>query len=474
MNFLRFFTREEPVAGLDISEEYLRLVSLETDYKTGEMKIAAIAEEPLLKETIANGAIKNKDALISALKKLGGRVTDKLEYFVVSIPSDQIYYKMFPFPKAVSGEKLEEAMKLTVGFQLPFKLEDVYLDWEKPDETKTAEETNEISFAAVRKKIIDDYLECLSKAKINAVAVEFHPLSAMRVMNSDKETYLVSQKSPSGVVLFIFKNKLLRFLRSLPKEFIGDDLLPKEVEKVKNFYATRNGGVTKSFSFEELKIDPKFSKTPEIKTNENKWLVSVGAALRAVLPRKEDKLISLMPLGTEKAYEYTRAVSFSAFITNMTIGVSIFFAGSFLASLGLMMTIQENFSKQISSLSSLPVSQDITDLESRAEKFNSIVGETSPLVGSIPKWSVFFEELLKVLPKDIVINGMSLPGPEQRISLSGMAQNRGALNNFRKTLQSWPAATAVEFPVTNLEQRENIPFQASFVLSDPGALYNWK
>ena len=25
-------------------------------------------------------------------------------------------------------------MKLTVGFQLPFKLEDIYLDWEKQDE----------------------------------------------------------------------------------------------------------------------------------------------------------------------------------------------------------------------------------------------------------------------------------------------------------------------------------------------------
>ena len=194
MRFSRFFTREEPVAGLQISEEYLRLVSLETDYKTGEMKVAAIAEEPTPKDTIANGMVKNKDVLISSLKKLGGKIKDGLEYFVVSIPADQVYYKMFPFPKTVSGEKLEEAMKLTVGFQLPFKIEDIYLDWEKPGENKVSEETNEISLAAVRKKIIDDYLECLSKAKINAVAIEFHPLSAMRVVNSDKETYLVSQK----------------------------------------------------------------------------------------------------------------------------------------------------------------------------------------------------------------------------------------------------------------------------------------
>lgn len=473
--FLRFFTREEPVAGLDISEDYLRLVSLETDYKTGEIKIAAMAEEAMPKDAIINGVVKNKDALILSLKKLVNKAGADLKYFVASIPGSQIYYKMFPFPKAVSGEKLEEAMKLTVGFQLPLKLEDIYLDWEKPDEKIAAgDTTNEISLAAVKKTIADDYLECFSKAGIKTVAVEFHPLSIMRVVSSDKEAYLATQKNPSDTLIFIFKDKLLRFLRSVPKEYVKDDSLPLEIKKVENFYATKNGGVGKSLSFGELKIDPKFLKNAEIKKSESKWLVSVGAALRAILPRKEDKLISLMPLGTEKAYEYQRLASFSSFITNMSIGISIFFAGSFLASFALMMTIQENFSKQISSLSSLPVSEDVAGLEARAEKWNTLIGETSPLVATLPKWSIFFEEFLRILPKDVAINNVSLPSPEQRIGISGTAQNRGALNNFRKTLQGWTSVVAVEFPATNLEQRENIPFQASFVLSDPAALYNWK
>lgn len=474
MNFLRFFTREESVAGLEISEEYLRLVFLETDYKTGEIKIAALAEEATPKDAIINGVVKNKDIFVSSLKKLVSKAGTDLKYFVVSIPGSQIYYKVFPFPKTVLGEKLEEAMKLTVGFQLPFKLEEIYLDWEKQEEKAALENPNEISLAAVRKYVIDDYLECLSKALINAVAIEFHPLSVMRVINSDKETYLAMQKNVSDTSVFVFKNKVLRFLRSVPKEYIGDDSISAEIKKIENFYATKNGGVNKRLSFSELKIDPKFLKSPEIKNNESKWLVSTGAALRAVLPRKEDKLISLMPLGTEKAYEYQRAASFSNFITNLSIGLSIFFAASFIASFILMITLQDNFSKQISSLSSLPVSEDASGLESRAEKWNTLIGETAPIVATLPKWSIFFEEFLSILPKDIAVIGLSLPGPEQRVSINGTAQNRGALNNFRKTLQGWTNITNVEFPATNLEQRENIPFQASFTLSNPETLYNWK
>ncbi len=474
MRFLRFFTREEPVAGLEISEERLRLVLLETDYKTGEIKIGALAEEPLPKGALENGIVKNKEVLVLSLKKISGKSGGDIKYFIASIPSGQIYYKMFPFPKTVSGEKLEEAMRLTVGFQLPFKLEDVYLDWEKPRNGKDDDNINEISLAAVRKTVVDDYLDCFSKSGINVVALEFHPLSAMRVVSSDDEPYLAHRKNSSDSLIFIFKNKILRFVRSLPKEHVNDDSLPAEVKKVENFYATKNGGVKKILSFGELKIDPKFLKAPEIKNNESDWLTAVGAALRAVLPRKEDKLISLMPLGTEKAYEYERAVSFSSFITNMTIGISIFFAGSFLASLALMMTIQDNFSKQISSLSALPVSADLVSMEAKAGKWNALVGETTPLVSAIPKWSAFFEEFLAVVPKDIIISGVSSPSPESRVSINGIAQNRVALNNFRKTLQGWTKVASVEFPATNLEQRENIPFQASFALSDPAELYNWK
>ena len=97
-------------------------------------------------------------------------------------------------------------------------------------------------FGRRKKYVIDDYLECLSKAGINAVAIEFHPLSAMRVVSSDKETYLATQKNASDASVFVFKNRVLRFLRSMPKEYVGDDSLSAEVKKIENFYATKNGG----------------------------------------------------------------------------------------------------------------------------------------------------------------------------------------------------------------------------------------
>ena len=477
MNFLSFFTREEPIAGLAIEEDVLRLVLLKRHPETGQREIQTFATKTVSRGVITDGIITDRSALTASLKKLLARSNVRLNYFIVSIPANQTYYKIFSFPKNIDTEQLEEAMGLVADFQLPFAADDVEIDWEKviiKEEWKeTTGPSHVVALAVLKKKVTNEYLACLNDAGIKTVALEIHPQSIERVSSEDKTGKLIIHKTPSNVLLYIIEEQTLRFLRSIPNAQLQGKELSEEIRKIANFYETTAQTTLQILPLDAQQINASIATNEEMRENISAWMIALGAAARGALPRKSDDLISLMPLGTEKAYEYQRAASFSIFLTHLAITFSIFFAASFLAAFALMIMIQENFSKQINALPPYRLPK-ISLTEDHAKRMNVIIAQTSTLVKTLPRWSGFMEELIGKIPSDITISNLSIPSPGATISMSGVAKNRVALNNFRKTLQGWPTITSLDLPTTNLDQREDIPFQASFVPSDPQFIYNWK
>lgn len=433
MNLINVFTREEPIAGLEISETYLRLAIL-------GLKV---------EEALTNGVSKTE-----SLKNLLKKSKTKVRYVIVSVPADNSYSRIFSFPKSLAGEKLEETMKLTVGFQLPVKLEDIYLDWEKV-ETKDKEK-NEIFLAAMPKTTINDYINVLNAAELKPVAIELHPQSFLRVMDLENDkTVLVKMMSKTSVGIFIIKNRVLRFSRILPENFLDEAKLELEVRKITDFYESENGPIAQSIKFGEP----------------DKWLISTGAATRGLLPRSKDTLISLMPIGTEQAYEFQKAVAFIEFLSSLAVGFAIFFSAAFLAIWLLIVSVQQQTLNQLEILSSLPLPQDTVELENKALKFNTLVNFSSDIIKTLPRWSFVIEELrLKTLPA-ISLTNVSLSSTSETINIIGIAKDRDQLNLFKKNLESSTLFREIILPLTNLEQEENIPFSISFKLKEPQKLY---
>lgn len=473
MNLLRFFTQDEQIAGLAITEEALRLVFLQHDRNTQEALITTKEEELLPAGVIVDGIIKDKDALTSSLKALLAKTKPNLKYFTVSIPGDRAYYKVFSFPKNITNEKIREAMDLATSFQLPFPKENVYFDWEKGANNGEGEEFS-IILCALKKEIADDYIACLKKAGIKVIALEIHPLSILRLAEPSPDTTLVTEKGGSGTLIFIVKNGIIRFMRMIPRTFINNDDVQKEITKVCTFYETEHGPVSAIINSAELPWRTEILTYSTQIEDRAQWSAALGAAVRAAIGRSKDNFMSLMPIGTEKAYEYQRAAAFSNLITNVSVGLSFFFAISFIASYGLMLTIQGNFSRQISGLGAVAMPTDAAIVEERVQNINTLVTKTSAITRSIPRFSNIVEEITAKASQDITINNLTIPSPEGRIGISGVAKDRASLNAFRNTLREWNTITTLDFPTTNLEQNENIPFQAAFSLSDPQSLYNWK
>ena len=477
MNLLSLFTREEPIAGLEITDTHLRVALLELKKEKDSSKkgvenlvtkVKFLAEEALPDNVVVNGSLQNTENFVKSLKNLLNKSEIKIRYVIASIPANDIYSRVFSFPKTIQGEKLEETMKLTMGFQLPLKPEDVYLDWQKLETSGQ----NEILLSAAFKKNINDFVFALDLAGLKTVAIEFHPISFCRALDAkNDETVLIKVRQKSSIGIFIVKNKVPLFVRVLPEQFSTKKLFDKELEKIVDFFESEKGKIGKIIDISETKIIDKFSEHPEIKKDNGKWLVSVGAALRGLTPRAEDNFISLMPIGTEQAYEYQKAIVFFEFVSNAAVGLAIFFIAAFTGVLILIMTIQQKVSKEVENIGSLPLPSDTAELENKARELNNLISATSDIVKILPRWSAILEELKTRIISGILPSSVNLPSPNGIINVSGIAQNRGQMNQFKKIMEDSSVFTEINLPLTNLEQKENIPFNMSFKLKNTIQIY---
>ncbi len=318
-DILKLFTREEPIAGLEISDSFLRIALLDLEtrklskkntdpegsrqgtYGAGETQkeekiitVKAFREKPLKEGIIANGEIKDMNGLVAALKELLKEIKPRINYAVVSISSDNIYSRLYSFPKTLSGVKLEETMNLTVGFQLPVEPEKVYLDWEKIE----SKEKNEIFLAAIPKSIINAYMEALMAAGLRTVAIEFYPMSVSRVIKvPENENILTVIFSKDKADISIIGGRAVRFNRLAPLSRFPDEVsFSDEIRKTADFYESESknsvseialigeGGKISGLSLPVSQgvIKSPFAEHTEIKKDGSRWLISVGAALRGM------------------------------------------------------------------------------------------------------------------------------------------------------------------------------------------------
>lgn len=464
MNIVSLFTRRERIVGIDINDAEIRLAILGED-KNGAPRIALLASEKVPPGIIAGGVVKDPKALTLTLAKLvrsahEGRKKTNITYAIVSISADAAYTRLYDFPSSIKGARLEETMKLTVGFQLPVKTEDVYLDWEKT----TNETKNEVSLSSMKKSAVDAYLTALHDAGIRTVALEIHPQSTARSAEFSNKTTLLVEESTDSTVFSIISAGIVQFVRAVPKTNLPNDKVREEIRKISDFAEAK--GIKPEITTTIGKLMPRepFSLYPNLKDEGGMWLIAIGAAVRGLIPRDKDTLVSLLPVGTETAYAYQKAQIFSAFIANIIVGLSIFFIATFAGTWLLLVSIEQRIAAQVERAASLPLPENASGLEERAVKLNALVAQTLPLVQSFQTWSPVLNEIKARVTAGIFITGISIPGPSNQIGITGVAKTRQSLNEFKRSLDDSAIFGTITLPLTNLEQRENIPFSASFVL----------
>lgn len=464
MRFLNVLNQDEQVAGLEISSGFLRLCLIGKDKKTNVPTITQLLAQPLPEGVIVGGEIKNHGAFIASLNELKKNLSIKVRYTVVSIPANPIYFRWVQFPRSINATKLTETMNTFLNFQLPKNKEDVYSDWHKTEQTKEWD----TFVVSAPKQILNPYIELLGATGFTPIAIEFRPLSIGRAATLPKDqAVLLTSSNKEGTEIFVVKNGALLFSRFVPAQFSGQ--LSEEIRKVSASLEADGQQITEVLDIKDVKSNPELS-FPEGLKDVSEWLAPLGAALRGALPRAEDRFLSLMPASTQKAYSYQKAINFSVFLAHLTIGLTIFFTAAYIGTWLLLLSLQQSTAKSVDILSSQPTQNSNTQAENKIREANKFIAATSSIIKTSPQFSILVENLKEKVTEGITITNLGLSSSDQ-VVIAGVSRNRPDLNRFKKSLESSEYLTDVALPLTNLQQKENIPFSISFKLKDINVLY---
>jgi hypothetical protein len=282
--------------------------------------------------------------------------------------------------------------------------------------------------------------------------------------------------------LAVVMNNNAIFSQSIPNNKLNDNL-SKEAQKIINYYDWLNITIRNTILIGDFK-DQKIKKLPlkivEVETiskingleKDLKWFIALGAAMRGLIPRKDDQIISLMNIGTEKAYKQEKINSTTNFLISLNAALAIFFFAAFMATWSLISIIQNNYIKQISSFYILPSSENSMILNEKVADFNSLIDQMSVIVQKEPLWSKVIEETKNKVVVGISINNIALSSIDGLLSITGIAINREAINALKQSFESSEIFGEVAIPLDNLGKKVDIPFSMTFRIKSPELIYN--
>lgn len=508
MEILKYFTPNQSIAGLEVSDNALRLVLLKTEKEKPASgagpkkpgikrdflkfkksvyvtKIAEAIEENLEEGVVEDGILKNPQLFVRSLTRLIKKAKTKVRYVVLSLALPGVYTKLFSFPSVIDDENIVSTMRLTLDMQLPVNTSEYYFDWEQHDES----EGKEVLLAGAPSKAVEVYKKTLLLSDLHIVAVEISPFSIARALDASitKKPLLLAIFNKEGFTLSVLKNGLAHFNRSIPYAHRGRAAVPEEVRKVMDYYeAEYHERIEQICLAGEDVVEKKKSKekwpletvsveslTPlaEKLPNPRNFLPSLGAARRGIVPRSIDRQISLMEIDTKTAFETQKAVVFAQLLSYIAIFFSIFIVVATAGILALSVAMEKTIIDGITALSAIPVPAGSAELEKKANDLNMLFKHEADLARQIPRWSVVIQELTDKTGNGITIRSVSIPSINGTLTVTGIASDRDTLRQFKKTLDESETFAEVDLPINNIDASGDIPFSLSARLKSTQTIY---
>ncbi len=496
-DFVSLLQYQEHIAGLAIQEDSASFM-LYTHVSGNDFVVDTYKEETLAAGVISEGNLIQQDTFMDSMRALWKPMRNRgIGSIILSLPPEHTWLTRIEFPPHLKGADLEDAINLFKEFSLPFSKDDVYTDWEliTSDEKK---DIPNIVFGAARKSIINSYLQAFSQLEISTIAIENHLISVERSLRGlQLKNMMVVIVYPSSISLGAFSNSCFRFQRSLPWKRItaspeASPSLPyaelcEEIKKFLHFLKTE--------ASDPLEITNVFLIAPEdiVKTFESYagldiplWrgdisllgeeyagnrmaLIAKGAALRGIVPRRDDTIISLTPIGTEQIYERKRAVSFSSFFARLAIGIGLFFVLLYGGSYFLISHLAFNVeSRQVFQSTG---SANAIHIQEEASKFNREVNKLSDLAKRLPQFDQALKNITQVSNQGISISTIAIHDPTTGVNITGFAKNKDSLLQFKASINSSGMFKPVDLPFASLLAKGNIPFRFSLFFEKKDFLF---
>ncbi|MEK7635473.1 MAG: pilus assembly protein PilM [Patescibacteria group bacterium] len=469
-----FLRRISPVAG--------------AAFVGNDIYLSFYGEDGLLinkKIALTTGGLDGVKEGIKKIKKEGERNFNSL---IVSLPASESFMSVFEFPLTASEEQVEESMKLSV-VALPIAEKDVYADW-MPLFSKNSNK-KEIILMAANKAVIDPYLRIFEENKLAVIAVETYALSLGRFLNDSDEIVMVVICNLDNFIFIIYDGQQPYFQFNLPKRIDKDEntffkIASKIVRRLIHFAradSSRNRAISSIIVLNNNEFKSYLEKeisgiaiNIQFPSQERDWdfgfLSSVGAVKRGMIPRRRDTIISLMPIGTELAYEQQRLFSLIDFFQKFLIGFGgfliILLSGVFLMINSLFVDIDEMIQKE----QNFPV--ETVAVKGKAILINEKIAKISGIGATTPNWENIFREIDRFTNIGIPISLIKGIGANSsgEFSLLGVAATREILVALKNHLGNSSVFETSALPLSLFLSDKDIDFSVKANIKNPKFLYN--
>lgn len=505
-SFLNFLNPRQLVGGLEIGDSDIKFILIKDN-----SLVSASLKLPM--GVVESGKIKDKTALKTILNKLHSQIgsgfgkKDKI-CVIVNIPDTDIYTQIFNLPM-LSPESIEEAARLNLQMISPIDFSGVHANWQKVSDVDTEGGQLEIFGAFAPRQFIDEFEECLREENFTVTAVEFSSLAVSRLTSGLgylSDFFLLLNIGDNGLSFNLIKNYNLHFNHFIPWPAKEDrqisfdavkEIIIEETQKVLNF---ANNHWPKSQLSDILLIAPSLEEKVSQVVKENfslsvkklvlpstltssgegwsitnsqlpslspNWLSVLGSAMRGLIPRQKDKIISLTDIAPLKEFQRQQIINFIRVWRNIVLIslVSIFIV--FLTVEIFLMRTTGNLNEQLASMPNSPEIEEVAKLQNEAKNFNKDVELITGAAEGKVDWSLFLVKIRELARKEIIIKKIFIQSLNAPVFFSGQANSESAILNFKERLESEPGFKEVNLPLSEIKALPNglIDFSISFKIT---------
>jgi type IV pilus assembly protein PilM len=216
---LEFLNLKSEAFGLDISNLSLKIIKLK---KKGRfLTLASFDEEKIPSGIIKGGEIRDEASLTRIIKEALPKVKgEKLrtKYVIASLPEEKSFLQVIQMPR-IPEEDLKSAVIYEAENYIPLPIEEVYLDSQIVRPLSNHLDHYDVLIAALPRKTVDPYLNCLKRAGILPKALEIESLAIARALMKDEVSpfpILLLDLGATRSSFIIFSDYSVRFTGSIP------------------------------------------------------------------------------------------------------------------------------------------------------------------------------------------------------------------------------------------------------------------
>ncbi len=462
-----------PVSGLEISDGAVRFIRLHEDGSVAQQAMVILSPQ-----VVHEGRLLDEVSFFNALLDLRSQIQGAKKELpvIISLPPAPVYAQVFSLP-ILPPQQLEDAARLNLRMISPINFDTAYADWQavEADRADTSGGAVEALGAFVESSVVDQYTRVLKRARFMPVAVEFASISLARVVRDSTEIdlhepYVMVSINSDGVSFLILVRGSPYFTRFIGWSQFGEapvsvnhfqSLVGAELRRLFNFYRSkRQNIITKAFiinttSNKELAAWVKKEFLLEVfvlsgyHTMDRAWFVAIGAALRGLIPRADDRFISLARVGTEEDFARNRVWRFIALWRTIIFALMGFIVAAYFVADLVLLYSARSAREAMKTASSDGQNQEIIALQTEAHNFNALVDKAAAARDTARPWSAIIRDI-----QGIAMNGkisfteIQLNAARNTVAIRGTAESEQGVIAFKSALTNNAAIAAVSLPLS--------------------------